>query len=74
MRLSKRGLIDPNNYRSFTMLWQIIGTVRLAMEALRLYTPDVFCDSTGLAFSFWVVKHFLPRCKVVGYVHYPFIR
>jgi alpha-1,2-mannosyltransferase len=64
------------------------GTMKLAYHALRLYkeqqhhsrtTPstssslDVFCDTTGCAFTFVVAKLLVPTCWIVAYVHYPTI-
>ena len=37
------------------------------------YVPDVFFDSTGFPFSFFIVKWLCPKTKVAAYVHYPFI-
>lgn len=34
-----------------------------------MFTPHVFIDTTGCAFTFLVAK--LARCKIVAYVHYP---
>ena len=46
----------------------------MTMDALEKYPCDIFCDTTGLAFSYPVVKFFLPNTKVVAYVHYPSLR
>jgi alpha-1,2-mannosyltransferase len=45
----------------------------MTFEALEKYPCDIFCDTTGLAFSYCIVKWILPEVKVVTYVHYPFI-
>jgi len=55
------------------MLGQIIGTMVLSANALSKYVPDYFVDTTGLAFSYWLVKFLHPSCKIGAYVHYPFI-
>jgi alpha-1,2-mannosyltransferase len=58
------------------------GTMKLAYHALRLYQEqqhhrttslDVFCDTTGCAFTFVVAKLLVPTCWIVAYVHYPTI-
>jgi alpha-1,2-mannosyltransferase len=59
-------------YPRFTMLGQSLGSVIYAWNALRLYNPDVFVDTTGYAFTFLVAK-LLADCQVGCYVHYPTI-
>jgi alpha-1,2-mannosyltransferase len=71
IQLTRTQWIKP--MRAFTILGQILGTMYLAFEAMYKYQPDIFIDSVGLAFSFRIVKKLLPKCKVVAYVHYPFI-
>jgi len=73
IQLSSAKLIKPESYPYFTILGQIYGTVRLAIQAMKQYQPDVFIDSMGAAFSYSIVKRLLPSCKVFAYVHYPFI-
>jgi len=63
--------LDPKP--SFTMIRQIIGSIIYTYKALKIYTPDLFFDTTGFSFSHWVVKQLVPHCKVITYVHYPFI-
>jgi len=73
IQLSSTKWIHPSSYPVFTIVGQIIGTMKLAIEAVQLYQPDVFIDSMGLAFAFWIVKCVLPNCQVMAYVHYPFV-
>ena len=74
IRVERHRMIDPDLYPVFTMLGQIFGTLVLAVNALNHYVPNYFIDTTGLAFSYWLVKFLAPACKVGAYVHYPFIR
>ena len=69
--------LDPSPYLSLVL--ESWGTMKLAYHALQAYYVqnsedlDVFCDTTGCAFTFAVVKWFLPACKILAYVHYPTI-
>lgn len=49
------------------------GTMKLAYQALKIHSPDVFCDTTGCAFTFVVARWMHPACWIVAYVHYPTI-
>jgi alpha-1,2-mannosyltransferase len=51
------------------MLRQATGAVLLGREALSLRVPQVFCDTTGWAFTFPLAR--MAGCKVACYVHYP---
>lgn len=61
-----------HRYPRFTMLLQSLGAMMVAWECVRKYNPDIFFDTTGWAFSYFVAKG-LARCKVVTYTHYPTI-
>ena len=56
----------------FTLLAESWGTIKLAWVALNIFTPEVFVDTTGCAFTFLVAK-ILAGCRVGCYVHYPTI-
>ena len=58
---------------SFTIIRQIIGSMIYTYKCINQYPPDLFFDTNGFPFSHWVVKMLLPSCKVLTYVHYPFI-
>ena len=58
--------------RRLSMIAESAGTVRMAWAALTQFTPDVYIDTTGCAFTFLVAK-VLAGCKVGAYVHYPTI-
>jgi alpha-1,2-mannosyltransferase len=70
--LHKRHLLEAARYPRFTMLGQSLGSVVVAWEALTAYTPDIFVDTTGYAFTFLVAKA-CARARVAAYVHYPTI-
>ncbi|KAI8816796.1 GDP-Man:Man(3)GlcNAc(2)-PP-Dol alpha-1,2-mannosyltransferase [Fimicolochytrium jonesii] len=72
VRLETWGWLAADRYRFMTLLLQSLGSLITAWEALRLYTPDVFVDTVGFAFTYPLAKHVF-GCKVVTYVHYPTI-
>jgi glycosyltransferase involved in cell wall biosynthesis len=72
VRLRRRRWIEAARWPRFTMIGQSLGSMVLALEAVFAFTPDVFIDTTGLAFSFPVAK-LLAGCRVAAYVHYPTI-
>ena len=74
VKLSYTWTIQAEKFKIFTMIRQIIGMMVLTIEALSKYPCDIFCDTTGLAFSYCIVKWIIPSSKVITYVHYPFIR
>jgi alpha-1,2-mannosyltransferase len=61
----------PSPYLS--MVLESWGTMKLAAAALTKFQPDVFCDTTGCAFTFLVVRWMLPTAYILAYVHYPTI-
>lgn len=63
---------DPSTFRRLSLVAEALDTMILAFYAINLYTPDIFVDSTGCAFTFVVAKLFA-RCKIMAYVHYPTI-
>lgn len=75
--LENREVLDPGLYPRFTLFWQSLAHVRLALtafrtsEALGLY-PRIWIDTTGCAFSYLVASVRF-GCTVVAYVHYPMI-
>ncbi|TMW57599.1 hypothetical protein Poli38472_003524 [Pythium oligandrum] len=75
--LTKRAILEPSQYPRFTLFWQSVAHIRLALEAfaagekMGLY-PEVWMDTTGCPFSYVVAKG-LYACRVVAYVHYPMI-
>ncbi|EEY64637.1 uncharacterized protein PITG_16062 [Phytophthora infestans T30-4] len=75
--LPSREILEPSRYPSFTLMWQSVAHIRLALEAVQqsskqgLY-PNVWVDTTGCPFSY-IVASLLYACTVVAYVHYPMI-
>lgn len=49
---------------------QAIGQMRAVMNALLLQPCDIFVDTTGMAFTYPLVKVFF-GCKIFSYTHYP---
>lgn len=75
--LTTRDLLDPARYPRFTLLWQSLAHVRLALDAFRTgermgVYPQIWMDTTGCAFTY-LVASLRFGCKVVAYVHYPMI-
>lgn len=75
--LLKRDILDPSRYPHFTLLWQSVAQMRLALEAFKasrkrgLY-PQFWLDTTGCPFSY-VIASVRFGCTVMAYVHYPMI-
>jgi alpha-1,2-mannosyltransferase len=70
VRLKSANLIRPKSF--LTMLLQIFGQIVLAFEIVSSVYSDTIIDTTGLPFTY-IVLRLLGRAKVVAYVHYPFI-
>lgn len=71
--LTQKQLIEPSLYPIFNLVGQAFGQALLGYEAISNLVPDVFVDTTGLPFSYPVVRWFA-QIPVVAYVHYPFIQ
>ncbi|GAB9469924.1 hypothetical protein Gpo141_00007185 [Globisporangium polare] len=75
--LASREILDPGLYPRFTLFWQSVAHIRLALtafatsEKLGLY-PRFWIDTTGCPFSYLVASVRF-GCTVVAYVHYPMI-
>eukprot|EP00775_Hariotina_reticulata_P005441 gene5440-5674_t len=67
--LKQTSAILPEQYPRFTLVRQAWGSVKLGLEALKLFVPEVYIDTTGWAFVYPLAK--LARCRVACYVHYP---
>lgn len=63
-------LLQPKNF--FTMFLQILGQIYFAYEIITKVYSDVYCETTGLPFTYFILK-FLGHAKVTAYTHYPFI-
>ena len=60
---------DPSSFKRMTLVAESLDTIKLAWFALNKFSPHIFVDTTGCAFTFLVAK--LARCTLVAYVHYP---
>ena len=63
-------MLRPKNF--LTMLLQILAQIYLAIEIITKIYSDVYCDTTGLPFTYFILKY-LGHAKVTAYTHYPFI-
>ena len=64
--------LNPSPYLSLVL--ESWGTMKLAHQGLlKESNIDVFCDTTGCAFTFAVARWFLPQAYILAYVHYPTI-
>ena len=63
-------MLRPKNF--LTMLLQILGQIYFALEIVTNVYSDVYCDTTGLPFCYFILKHF-GHAKITAYTHYPFI-
>ncbi|GAQ82192.1 UDP-Glycosyltransferase superfamilly protein [Klebsormidium nitens] len=70
-RLFRRSWIEAKSYPRLTILGQSLGSIVLAWEALNLFMPEVFIDTSGYAFTYPLARLF--GCRVVSYTHYPTI-
>lgn len=68
--IQQRRLLEASLYPRLTLLGQSVGSMLVAWECLTKAVPDVWCDTTGAAFTF-------PIARLAGvphiscYVHYP---
>jgi len=70
--LNRRRWVEADRYPVLTLLGQSFGSLVLGMEALFRFTPDIFLDTMGYAFTLPLFKY-LGGCRVGAYVHYPTI-
>ena len=68
-RLNSAYMLKPSPH--FTMLFQILGQIYFSYEILTKVHSDAFYDTTGLPFTYLLLKLF--NKKIFAYVHYPFI-
>lgn len=65
-------LAESGTWPRFTLIGQILGSVVLAFETMFRFRPDVLIDTAGFPFIYPIIRK-LFNCKLVAYVHYPFI-
>ena len=63
-------MLRPQNF--LTMFIQILAQIYLAIEIITKVYSDVYCDTTGLPFTYFILQY-LGHAKVTAYTHYPFI-
>lgn len=65
--------LKPENYPSWTMLWQAIASVKVAFEAFVKGAPcDIWVDTMGVGYAYPFMKIFF-GVKIVTYTHYPLV-
>ena len=60
------------SYPHFTMLLQSLASMVVVIDGLKQFVPDIFFDTTGLAFTYPILK-MLTGATVLSYTHYPTI-
>lgn len=64
--------LAKNRFPRFTLILQSIYSIIYAFKCLNKHVPSVVIDTTGAPFASFVWKLF-GGCKVILYIHYPFI-
>lgn len=64
-------MAESKTWPRFTLLGQILGSIVLALETMIRFRPDILIDTAGFPFMYPIIKMF--KCRLVAYVHYPFI-
>lgn len=72
VHLRSTSVLNIKTWPFSTLLGQSITSMWVGMEAFSSFIPNVFFDTTGLAFNLILFK-WLGRCKTACYVHYPTI-
>lgn len=73
VKLKHADSLKPENYPSWTMLWQALASIKVCFEALQIVPCDIFIDTMGVGYAYPFVKVFFGP-KVVAYTHYPLVR
>lgn len=71
VKIRSRTYLEAWRYPRFTLLGQALGSLYVAIDCLCKYNPDIWIDTTGAAFTFFIAR--IARCKIGCYVHYPMI-
>lgn len=66
------GITPRCRYPVCTMLFQSLASVVVGLECILRFTPDIYCDTMGAAFTY-PAAYYLAGAKVIAYVHYPII-
>lgn len=70
--IGSRTLLEAWRYPRFTLIGQSVGSMVVAADCLRRAVPDIWVDTTGAAFTFFVAR-LAGVSRVACYVHYPTI-
>lgn len=70
--LKRRAWVEADRWPRFTLLGQSIGSLILGMEAIVKFSPEIYIDSMGYAFTIPLFKY-LGDCECLCYIHYPTI-
>ena len=69
--LHSRDVLEEASRSRLTLIIQGLASILLGWEAVNGFTPDVYIDTHGLPFTYFVAK--LAGCRVGSYTHYPTI-
>lgn len=64
--------LDGSNWKFASLIMQCFSSIRVALHAINQLPPDVFIDTQGFPFVYWVISFFI-GIPVVSYIHYPVI-
>ncbi|KAH3901285.1 related to GDP-Man:Man(3)GlcNAc(2)-PP-Dol alpha-1,2-mannosyltransferase [Saccharomycodes ludwigii] len=70
--LTSRKYVDGSYWKHFTLLGQALSSLYLCIESLYKLPPDIFIDTMGYPFTYYIVRLFA-NVPVVSYTHYPII-
>ncbi|KAF9489586.1 mannosyltransferase [Pleurotus eryngii] len=70
--LKSRVLVESKTWPYFTLLGQSLGSMYMALGAMVSLLPDLYIDTMGYAFTFFIVS-WLCGVPAGAYVHYPTI-
>ncbi|GBG72963.1 hypothetical protein CBR_g12682 [Chara braunii] len=71
VKLHRRRWVEASTFPRFTLIGQSLGSMVLGYEALMSFTPSIFVDTSGYAFTYPLAK--IAGAQVAAYVHYPTI-
>ncbi|PIA18007.1 UDP-Glycosyltransferase/glycogen phosphorylase [Coemansia reversa NRRL 1564] len=72
VELSWRWWVDYK-FPRFTLLMQSLGSAILVCQAFHRFSPDLFIDTVGFAFTYPTVALLSSKVPIVSYTHYPTI-
>lgn len=63
-------LIKGESYKFLSIIGQAIGSILLVLIGFYQITPDVYIDTIGIPFTYFLV-HSLFGLPIISYIHYP---